>query len=147
MQAHLVLHPLRLHFRKDFPLLFCSSTKEAGCSSLCLPTPFPPPHTPPTHAFVFALGFHVKWHVGAHRSQKLTGSILVPFPVEACLSGVGENHPYQMYRTVVDKPFSSGQTLLQFGAVDWQAVVYVNGKLAGNHSGGYDGFALDVYVV
>eukprot|EP00729_Bicosta_minor_P018483 gene18483-133_t len=76
--------------------------------------------------------------------QKLTGKILVPFPVESCLSGIAENHPYQLYRTVVDKPFSKGQTLLQFGAVDWQAVVYVNGKLAGNHSGGYDGFAFDV---
>lgn len=68
----------------------------------------------------------------------------MPFPVESCLSGIAENHPYQLYRTVVDKPFSKGQTLLQFGAVDWQAVVYVNGKLAGNHSGGYDGFAFDV---
>jgi len=31
--------------------------------------------------------------------------------------------------------------LLHFGAVDWQASVYLNGKLLGNHTGGYDGFS------
>ena len=75
---------------------------------------------------------------------KLDGEILVPFPVESCLSGIGKNHPFMMYRTEMDAPFASGSTLLHFGAVDWQTSVFLNGKLLGNHTGGYDGFSFDL---
>ena len=34
--------------------------------------------------------------------------------------------------------------LLNFGAVDWEANVYVNGKQVGKHTGGYDPFTLDI---
>jgi beta-galactosidase/beta-glucuronidase len=34
--------------------------------------------------------------------------------------------------------------LLNFGAVDYEATVFVNGKKAGFHRGGYFRFALDV---
>jgi hypothetical protein len=69
--------------------------------------------------------------------KTLSGSILVPFPVEACLSGIGENHPQMWYRTSFQTPGASngGSTLLHFGAVDWMASVYLNGKLLGNHTG------------
>jgi hypothetical protein len=76
--------------------------------------------------------------------KALNGSILVPFPVESCLSGVMENHPHLWYRTTFDAPFSSDSTLLHFGAVDWQTHVWLNGKLLGNHTGGYDGFSFDL---
>ena len=36
------------------------------------------------------------------------------------------------------------KTLLHFGAVDWKASIYVNGKLAGEHTGGYAPFTLDI---
>ena len=36
---------------------------------------------------------------------------------------------YLWYRQVYANWFSSGRTLLHFGAVDWQAVLYVNGHL------------------
>ena len=34
--------------------------------------------------------------------------------------------------------------LLHFGAVDWEAEVWVNGKRLGGHRGGYDGFTFDI---
>ena len=34
--------------------------------------------------------------------------------------------------------------LLHFGAVDWEATVWVNGKKLGKHQGGYDGFSYDI---
>jgi beta-galactosidase/beta-glucuronidase len=34
--------------------------------------------------------------------------------------------------------------LLHFGAVDWETVVYVNGKQVGSHRGGYDPFTFDI---
>ena len=33
--------------------------------------------------------------------------------------------------------------LLHFGAVDWEAVVYINGQLCGMHRGGYTSFTID----
>ena len=34
--------------------------------------------------------------------------------------------------------------MLHFGAIDWQSAVYLNGKMLGNHTGGYDGFEFDI---
>src|SRR5262249_22919482 len=34
--------------------------------------------------------------------------------------------------------------LLHFGAVNWEATVWVNGKKLDTHRGGYDGFSIDV---
>ncbi len=34
--------------------------------------------------------------------------------------------------------------LLNFGAVDWETTVWVNGKELGSHQGGYDGFSFDI---
>jgi len=88
--------------------------------------------------------------------RPLNGSILVPFPVESCLSGVAPASSATLvaqmwYRLVFDAAVADGaKTLLHFGAVDWQATVYLNGLLLrhdgrlGNHTGGYDGFGFDV---
>src|SRR5690606_38349075 len=40
--------------------------------------------------------------------------------------------------------FKNNNVLLHFGAVDWRSEVYVNGKLAGSHEGGYDPFYFDI---
>ena len=42
------------------------------------------------------------------------------------------------------KEMKGKKILLHFGAVDWEAHVFVNGKEVGRHSGGYDPFTLDV---
>ena len=80
--------------------------------------------------------------------EKFEGRILVPFPVESALSGVKRPlTPDQRlwYRRSVKTPKTRGKRLLlHFGAVDWRAEVYVNGKLVGSHEGGYDPFTFDI---
>lgn len=81
--------------------------------------------------------------------KRLSGSILVPFPVESCLSGVAPKTSADVvmkmrYRLVFGGQPVKGRFLLHFGAVDWQTAVYFNSKLIGNHTGGYDGFSFDI---
>ena len=42
------------------------------------------------------------------------------------------------------KGWAGQRMLLHFGAVDWEATVYVNGKKVGSHRGGYDPFTFDI---
>lgn len=77
------------------------------------------------------------------------GRILVPYAVESALSGVGKevgkDNKLWYRRTVVLPPaFKKKNVLLHFGAVDWEANVYVNGKSVGSHQGGYDPFSFDI---
>jgi hypothetical protein len=76
----------------------------------------------------------------------LTRRILVPFPMESALSGVGTHYENSFYRRTFTIPSSwSGQrVLLNFGAVDWQATVWVNGRRIGVHRGGYAPFSMDI---
>lgn len=77
------------------------------------------------------------------------GEILVPFAVESALSGVqkpvspDERLWYQ--RTFKKPNLPAGQRLLlHFGAVDWEATVWINGEQVGEHRGGYDPFSFDI---
>ena len=83
--------------------------------------------------------------------KTLEKSILVPFPQESCLSGVAPRTSDDVamrswYRLTFDaQPTAVGRRfLLHFGAVDHQAMVYVNKELVANHSGGYDSFSADI---
>ncbi|MBP1595467.1 MAG: lacZ [Acidobacteria bacterium] len=85
----------------------------------------------------------------AQAPSAFTGQILVPFPVESALSGVAravspEQHLW--YRRTFDAPrlADGARLLLHFGAVDWEAVVSVNGRPVGEHRGGYDPFTFDI---
>ena len=75
--------------------------------------------------------------------------ILVPFPVESALSGVmrpvSENDRL-WYRRTFDLPghWRGRRVLLHFGAVDYEATVWVNGQEIGRHRGGYDAFSFDI---
>jgi hypothetical protein len=76
------------------------------------------------------------------------GQILVPYPVESALSGVKKMvQPDQLlwYKRTISKPaMKKGEkVLLHFGAVDWQATVFINKKEVGKHSGGYGNFTID----
>ncbi|MBS7562796.1 beta-galactosidase [Mucilaginibacter sp. Bleaf8] len=80
---------------------------------------------------------------------KYDGKILVPYAVESALSGVGRpvgKDSLLWYKNTVTVPSSmrSKSVLLHFGAVDWQTEVFVNGKSAGKHEGGFDPFTLDI---
>lgn len=90
------------------------------------------------------------WDYAITRKDELparyTGQILVPYPLESALSGVKKQlQPDQnlWYKTSFT-PDHKGRILLHFGAVDWQATVYVNSKEAGIHTGGYTAFTLDI---
>ena len=77
------------------------------------------------------------------------GQIVVPFPAESRLSGVqkqvGPEKALWYERTfTVPRQWKGKRTLLHFGAVDWQAEVWVNGKKAGVHTGGYAPFSFDI---
>ena len=78
--------------------------------------------------------------------RELSGRILVPFPVESALSGVMKTASRIWYRRTFEVPIEwRGKRLfLNFGAVDWEASVYVNGKFIGSHRGGYDPFGFDI---
>ncbi|MHA1489645.1 MAG: glycoside hydrolase family 2 protein [Promethearchaeota archaeon] len=77
------------------------------------------------------------------------GKILVPFPVESALSGVKEKLKpkqklwYQRNFTI-PKSWSEKRILLHFGAVDWEATIWVNGKEIGTHRGGYVPFSFEI---
>src|SRR5437764_2749834 len=54
--------------------------------------------------------------------KNLDGRILVPFPVESALSGVGKRMERLWYRRTFTIPQDwDVRTLLHFGAVDWEA--------------------------
>lgn len=77
------------------------------------------------------------------------GHILVPYPLESALSGVQKSlRPDQTlwYQSTIVKADGKGteRTLLNFGAVDWRATVYINGTEVGTHTGGYQNFSLDI---
>ena len=78
--------------------------------------------------------------------KKLSQKILVPYPIESALSGVMKKTKYAWYRRSFTIPPDWGEKniLLHFGAVDWQAIVYVNGHKVGEHRGGYDHFTFDI---
>ncbi|MDQ3702000.1 MAG: hypothetical protein M3442_13920 [Chloroflexota bacterium] len=85
--------------------------------------------------------------------------IVVPFPWESRLSGIGDpNYKgaawYQRMieapREWADDPDARPTTTwrlrpyLCFGAVDWNAKVWVNGRFVAEHDGGYTPFAVDL---
>ncbi|WKB55443.1 AbfB domain-containing protein [Eleftheria terrae] len=73
--------------------------------------------------------------------------VLVPFPVESYLSGIQRmNERNLWYRRAFQVPpaWSGKRILLNFGAVDRKATVYVNGRKVGQHVGGYDAFSFDI---
>lgn len=77
------------------------------------------------------------------------GKILVPFAVESSLSGVGrtvgrDNVLWYERSFTVPSAWKGRNVLLNFGAVDWKAEIWVNSKLVGVHTGGYDPFSLDI---
>ena len=83
------------------------------------------------------------------RPESFEGRILVPFPVESSLSGVGRKlkaDDVLWYRTTFKVPgnWKGKRLMLNFEAVDWRADVFVNDVLVGTHTGGYTHFSFDV---
>ncbi|KAI4613533.1 uncharacterized protein J4E87_009834 [Alternaria ethzedia] len=80
--------------------------------------------------------------------QTLENPVLVPFCLESALSGVtGKGRMWSWYQTSFVVPSSwpsDSNVILNFGAVDYEATIFVNGKNAGFHRGGYFEFSVDV---
>jgi Glycosyl hydrolases family 2, sugar binding domain/Glycosyl hydrolases family 2, TIM barrel domain/Glycosyl hydrolases family 2 len=77
------------------------------------------------------------------------GKLLVPFALEAALSGVGkplDDQSALWYRRTVTIPpgWKGRRVRLQFGAVDWQCKLMVNGREIGSHRGGFERFGFDI---
>ena len=80
---------------------------------------------------------------------------MVPFSPECELSGVkrqlqpSEVLWYERTLKAEDIPaiLPGGHLLLHFGAVDQSCQVYINGRLAGSHDGGYWAFVLDITML
>jgi hypothetical protein len=80
---------------------------------------------------------------------KWGGKILVPFPIQSALSGVMTNvsenqRLWYSRKFTIPRGWQGKRVLLNFGAVDWDTTVWVNGKEVGKHSGGYDAFSFDI---
>ena len=85
---------------------------------------------------------------GLLQVDKLNAEIVVPFCPESKLSGLADVdfHPGVWYRRSFSIPQAwQGQRILaHFGAIDYQASIWVNGSSAGSHVGGYTPFTLDI---
>ena len=86
---------------------------------------------------------------GQNLGNEYDGDILVPFSIESPLSGVGKSLKPGMtlfYNRKIDltKIKNNGKFLLNFGAVDQETDVYIEGKHVGNHKGGYFSFSFDI---
>jgi len=74
--------------------------------------------------------------------------IVVPFSPEVPLSGINDDTFYRAvwYRRSVECPAldDDQRWLLHFGAVDYHATVWVDGRVVGEHWGGYTPFCVDL---
>lgn len=87
--------------------------------------------------------------LGETEPASFDGNILVPFAVESSLSGVqkevGEKNELWYKRTfTVPSKWKGKDVMLNFGAVDWKAEVFVNDVLVGSHKGGYTPFSFNI---
>lgn len=85
---------------------------------------------------------------GRSTSQTIT----VPYPPESALSGIGDtgHHPVVWYRRHITEDDlaaaawnEGGHLLIHFGAVDYRASVWADGRLLGTHEGGHTPFTVD----
>jgi beta-galactosidase/beta-glucuronidase len=87
-----------------------------------------------------------EWNMPA--DVRWTARIRVPFSPEAPLSGVADTGFYRALwyrRSVARPPLQPGcRWLLHFGAVDYTARVWIDGRIAGEHAGGYTPFTIDL---
>jgi len=80
--------------------------------------------------------------------EKLDGKIIVPFCPESKLSGIGYTDfingvAYKRHFEITEAELK-GKVILHFGAVDYEASIYVNKEFAGTHKGGYTSFEFDI---
>jgi beta-galactosidase/beta-glucuronidase len=74
--------------------------------------------------------------------------IIVPFCPESKLSGVEHkdfiNHMWYQRKISIPESWNGKDILLHFGAVYYEAEIYIDGKLVGRHFGGTSSFEFDI---
>ncbi|SNT07166.1 glycoside hydrolase family 2 protein [Sphingopyxis indica] len=86
---------------------------------------------------------------GDAQPARMDGQILVPFPVESKLSRAQrkvtpEDRIWYRRSFTVPAGWQGEHIMLNFGAVDYETVVRVNGSVVGAHKGGFDAFGFDI---
>jgi hypothetical protein len=81
--------------------------------------------------------------------HSLAERVLVPYPIESALSGIQRREDRMWYRRTFTVPNDwrvgrDARLRLNFGAVDYDSTIWVNGHQVGTHRGGYDAFSVDV---
>ena len=81
--------------------------------------------------------------------ENYEGEILVPFAIESELSGVQralkpDEALWYRRKFTLGEEYEGKRALLHFTSVDYKCDVWVNGKSAGSHTGGYNPFSFDV---
>ena len=90
------------------------------------------------------VGLKEKWYIEQSFSQKIE----VPFAYQTKLSGINDPsfHDQVWYKREFSVPeaMNGKRIILHFGAVDYRAMVYINGQLVGMHEGGHTSFSFDI---
>ncbi len=83
-----------------------------------------------------------------YAKEHLDGKITVPFCPESQLSGVCHcdfmNCVWYRRDFTVPEAWRNGRVILHFGAVDYEAHIYINGSEVLVHKGGYTSFSVDI---
>ncbi|KAI0125676.1 beta-galactosidase [Xylariales sp. AK1849] len=88
----------------------------------------------------------------SNMTENVKKPINVPFVFQCPASGWGDNaaHEVLWYETKLEDPRGQGESdaghrvLVRFGAVDYDATIWVGGRLVGSHRGGHVPFDVDV---
>lgn len=89
-------------------------------------------------------GLKEEWYLHHDYSQK----IIVPYAFQSKLSGIETNefHDVVWYQRsfIIPETWQEKKILLHFGAVDYRATVWVNGRFVRVHEGGHTSFYADI---
>ena len=84
----------------------------------------------------------------ADKDAKLAQKINVPFAPESDLSGIGNKDfmlgVWYQKKIQLTQEQCAGRVFLHFGAVDYEAYIYINGVKAGYHKGGFISFKVEI---
>lgn len=89
-------------------------------------------------------GMEEKWYLGTKEFEQ---EIQVPFVYQSQLSGIYDTkrHDVVWYKRSFRVGSEEGKrTLLHFGAVDYQAKIFLNGMQVCEHEGGHTSFSVDI---
>ena len=91
------------------------------------------------------IGLKEKWY---QEGKSFGLTIEVPFAYQTELSGIHDTgfHDWVWYKRWFEVPerMKRKKIILHFGAVDYRAMVFINGQLAGCHEGGHTSFSYDI---